>query len=448
MIEGMSERFDIVIRGGTVVSSSGQIRADVGIRDGRIAEVGTVIGEADQIIDATGLHILPGAIDTQVHFREPGMEHKEDIESGTRAAVMGGVTTIFEMPNTQPPTTTPEALQDKLNRAAGRAWSNYAFFVGATAETADKLGEYEMLPGTPGIKIFMGSSTGNLLVEQDDSVRQVLRHGKRPTPVHSEDEARLRERKSLISDHPHAREHPYLRDPEAARLCTERLIRLSEETGRPVHILHISTADELPLIADAKRRGIPVTCEVTPQHMTLNADLYESLGNLLQMNPPIRSEDHRAAIFAAFQDGLFDVIGSDHAPHTLEEKSKPYPQSPSGMPGVQTLLPVMLNWVNQGALSLEKLVELTAENPAKLYGIKDKGFVSSGFDADLTLVDLNREWTVEKDWLQSKCGWSPYEGWKLKGWPIHVLVNGDWSVRDTQLQPTPAGRMVEFTWKS
>ncbi len=448
MIGGMSERFDVLIRGGIVVSSSGQIRADIGIRDGRIAALGTVTGDADHLINAAGLHILPGAIDTQVHFREPGLEHKEDIESGTRAAVMGGVTTIFEMPNTIPATTTPDALQDKLDRAQGRAWSNYAFFVGATAETASQLAEFEMLPGTPGIKIFMGSSTGDLLVEQDAAVREVLLNGSRPAPVHSEDEQRLRDRKALISEHPHAREHPFLRDAEAARLCTERLIRLSEETGRPVHNLHISTADELPLIADAKKRGLKVTCEVTPQHMTLNADLYESLGNLLQMNPPIRSEDHRAAIFQAMQEGLFDVVGSDHAPHTLEEKSKPYPQSPSGMPGVQTLLPVMLDWVNKGALSLEKLTALTAENPAELYGIKNKGQIREGFDADLALIDLSQKWIVEKDWLQSKCGWSPYEGWSLTGRPIHALVNGVWTVRDAELHEPAAGRMVEFTWKS
>lgn len=447
MVHGMSDQYDLLIRGGTIVSSQSRIQADIGIRGGKIVDIGTTHGNSAETIDAHGLYVLPGAIDTQVHFREPGLEHKEDIESGTRAAVMGGVTTIFEMPNTNPATITPGALADKLERAENRAWANFAFFVGATDAYADQLADFEMLPGTPGIKIFMGSSTGDLLVESDDSVRRVLQNGQRPTPVHSEDEQRLRARKSLISDHPHAREHPFLRDPEAARLCTERLIRLCEETGRPVHILHISTADELPLIAAAKAKGLPVTCEATPQHLTLNADLYETLGTYLQMNPPIRSEEHRKAIFQAFQDDLFDVIGSDHAPHTREEKHQPYPKSPSGMPGVQTLLPIMLDWVNKDALTLEKLVRMTAERPAELYGIKGKGLVAEGMDADLTLVDLDRQWTVDPDWLQSKCGWSPYEGWRLKGRPIHVIVQGHWTVRHNSLHGDPQGRLVEFDWK-
>ena len=440
--------FDLIIRGGTVADGSGEFRADIGIKDGRIAAIGHLeFSTSEESLDAAGLIIIPGVIDTQVHFREPGLEHKEDIESGTRAAVMGGVTTIFEMPNTKPATTTPEALADKLNRAKDRAWCNYAFFVGASAENASKLGEYEKLPGTPGIKIFMGSSTGELLVEVDEAVRQVLKHGERPCPVHSEDEARLRERKSLISDQPHAREHPFLRDAEAARLCTERLIRLCEETGRPVHILHISTKDELPMIAEAKAKGLPVTCEMTPQHLTLNSDLYETLGTYLQMNPPIRSEEHRSAIENALMVGLFDVIGSDHAPHTKEEKDQPYPQSPSGMPGVQTLLPVMLNWVNKGTLSLEKLVNMTSVRPAELYGIKDRGQIKEGFIADLAIIDLNKLWTVENEWLQSKCGWSPYEGWQIKGRVEHVVVNGQIAVQDTKLNPGPKGQMVEFDWK-
>jgi dihydroorotase len=444
----MAERFDTIILGGTVVSSERSIQADVGIRDGKIVEVDDLSQcNAEKVLDAAGLHVLPGVIDTQVHFREPGLEQKEDIESGSRAAVMGGVTSFFEMPNTNPLTITPEALQDKLDRAEGRAWSNYSFFVGGTEDNADQLAKYEQLPGTPGIKIFMGSSTGSLLAETDDIVRAILSHGEQPCPVHSEDEARLRERKSLISDDPHPREHPFLRDPEAARLCTERLIRLSEETGRPVHVLHISTKDELPMLREAKEKGLSVTCEVTPQHMTLNADLYESLGTKLQMNPPIRSEEHRKAIFEAMQEGLFDVIGSDHAPHTLEEKDQPYPKSPSGMPGVQTLLPVMLNWVNQGALSLEKLVDLTAEAPANLYEVKGKGHIAAGYDADVVLVDLGRKWTVTEEWLQSKCGWSPYEGWELTGAPAHVLVNGVHTVKGMKLQGAAAGRAVEFEWK-
>ncbi len=443
----MSGRYDLILKGGILATADGTSPGDLAIQDGRIAAVGAVEGEAAETVDVSGLHILPGAIDTQVHFREPGLEHKEDIESGTRSAVAGGVTTIFEMPNTKPTTTTPEALADKLKRSEGRAWADHAYFIGASDENAERLGEYEMLPGTPGIKIFMGSSTGELLVESDDSVRRVLMHGKRPCPVHSEDEARLRERKALLSAHPHWREHPILRDAEAARRCTERLIRLSEETGRPVHILHISTLNELALIQGAKAAHLPVTCEVTPQHLSLNADAYETLGSLVQMNPPVRAEEHRAAIEGALVSGLFDVIGSDHAPHTLEEKSKPYPDSPSGMPGVQTLLPLMLDKVNAGLISLEKLIKMTSRRPAELYGIKDKGELKEGYDADLAIVDLGRKWTIEKEWLQYKCGWSPFVGWEITGKPVHTLVRGRFALRDDRLVGNPQGRPVRFTWK-
>ncbi|MFI5387869.1 MAG: dihydroorotase, partial [Fimbriimonadales bacterium] len=336
--------FDVLIRGGQIVSGSDVVEGDIGISGGKIAQVGVLSGStADETIDAKGLHVMPGLIDTQVHFREPGMEHKEDIESGTSAAITGGVTSIFEMPNTNPTTTTREALDDKLSRAEGRAWCDYSFFVGASTDNIEELAELEMLPGTPGIKVFAGSSTGSLLVDSEDDLRRVLQNGIGRCPVHSEDEARNRERKSLMSANPHAREHPFLRDGESARISTERVLRISKEIGRPVHILHVSTADEIPLIEKAKVDGLGTTCEITPQHLWFSApDAYDRLGSMAQMNPPIRSEDHRQALRSAVRAGLFDVVGSDHAPHTLEEKAKPYPQSPSGMPGVQTLLQVML----------------------------------------------------------------------------------------------------------
>lgn len=439
---------DLRILGGVVVHPNGQNQLDIAIRNGKIIALGDLSSAtSEETIDANGLHVLPGAIDTQVHFREPGLEHKEDLESGTRCAIMGGVTTIFEMPNTQPATTTQEALEDKLNRAKGRAWCDYAFFVGAGTDNSAELGRLEMLPGTPGVKIFMGSSTGSLLVETDEDLRQVLRNGVRRCPIHAEDEPRLRARKSLLSDHPHPREHPFLRDPEAAKIATERILALSAETGRPVHVLHISTADELPVLASAKQRGLGTTCEVTPQHLTFNAEDYERLGTHLQMNPPIREEHHRKALWEAVRAGLFDVFGSDHAPHTLEEKAKPYPQSPSGMPGVQTLLPILLDWVHRGELPLEQLVAMISANPAALYGIVGKGQIREGYDADLVLVDLKKSYEVENAWLQSKCGWSPYEGMNLTGRIEHVVLRGHWAVRNTALHGNPAGEMVNFDWK-
>lgn len=427
--------YDLVIRGGMLVDHERVERGDLGIVDGKIAAMGDLSSAtARETLDATGLHILPGVIDTQVHFREPGLEHKEDLESGTRAAIMGGTTTVFEMPNTNPTTTTRETLEDKLRRAEGRTWCDHAFFVGGTTDNATELAALEMLPGTPGVKIFMGSSTGTLLVPDDDHLRAVLRSGVRPCPIHSEDEFRLRERKALISDQPHVREHPFLRDPESSILATRRILGLSEETGRPVNVLHISTREEPWIIADARKRGVRATAEVTPQHLYFSApECYERLGTKVQMNTPIRDASHRDGLRQALREGLFEVIGSDHAPHTLEEKAKPYPASPSGMPGVQTLLTVMLNFVHEGLLDLPTFVRMTSFRPAELYGIAGKGVLAVGFDADLALVDVGKRHTIESDWLQSKCGWSPYEGNSFVGSVEHVLLRGQTQVRDRAL---------------
>lgn len=441
--------YDLVIRGGTVVNSERMELADVGIVGGKIVEVGDISAMgAAQVINASGLHVMPGIIDTQVHFREPGMEHKEDLESGTRAAIMGGVTTIFEMPNTHPPTTSAEALMDKLQRAKGRAWCDFSFFVGASADNTQELAALEMLPGTPGVKIFMGSSTGSLLVPDDETLERVLINGISRCPVHAEDHDRLEERKGLASPEPHVSEHPYLRDEECARLATERILALSQKTRRPVHILHVSTAEELPLIRAAKARGLNTTAEVTPQHLFFKSpECYEELGTLAQMNPPIRDRRHQQALRRALQENLFDVLGSDHAPHTLEEKAKPYPSSPSGMPGVQTLAPVMFNFVNEGLLTLRDFVRLACEGPARIYGIKEKGRIEPGFDADLCIADMDRAQVVQNSWLQSKCGWSPYEGLSFIGWPVHVVLRGSVVVRDQALIGSAGGAPVRFAWK-
>ncbi|MBX7132129.1 MAG: dihydroorotase [Fimbriimonadaceae bacterium] len=441
----MATTYDLLLRGGVLVDHERVQRADVGVVDGKIAAIGDLSSAtARETLDATGLHILPGVIDTQVHFREPGLEHKEDLESGTRAAIMGGTTTVFEMPNTNPTTTTQAALEDKLARAKGRTWCDYAFFVGGTTENAAELAALEMMPGTPGVKIFMGSSTGTLLVPDDDHLRAVLRSGVRPCPIHSEDEFRLRERKALISENPHVREHPFLRDPESSILATRRILGLSEETSRPVHILHISTRDEPWIIADARKRGVRATAEVTPQHLYFTApECYERLGTKVQMNTPIRDAAHRDGLRRALLEGFFDVIGSDHAPHTLEEKAQPYPASPSGMPGVQTLLTVMMNFVHEGLLDLPTLVRMTSFRPAELYGIARKGVLAVGFDADFALVDLGKRHKIESDWLQSKCGWSPYEGDTFVGSVEHVVLRGQIQVRDRALASTASAPLPQ-----
>lgn len=438
--------FDLVVRGATLLSATGLYLADIAVSGGKVEGVGDfATADADEIVDASGLFLMPGAIDTQVHFREPGLTHKEDLATGSLAAICGGVTCFLEMPNTKPETTTPEALADKVTRAIGRSWSNFGFFFGATPSNAPNLAEYENLPGTPGIKIFVGSSTGDLLVDEEDDLRTVLRSGEKRVAVHSEDEARNRARKALLSDHPHAREHPFLRDAESARLSTAKLIRLCAETRRPIHILHISTADELPLIADAKKEGLPITCEVTPQHLWFAApECYEKLGSKAQMNPPLRSEEHRSALWKALGEGLFDVFGSDHAPHTREEKAQPYPQSPSGMPGVETILPVLLTYAAQGRIEYETIPRMLCENPAMLYNIVGKGRVDIGYDADFILIEPHRRWTVDEKKLHSKCGWSPYDGEEFIGSVQSVYLRGKLAAFEGEPVGEPMGRCLEF----
>jgi dihydroorotase len=434
---------DLLIRGAQCYLPGGLVRVDLGVRDGRIAQFGASPSSALQVLDATGLTVLPGAIDSQVHFREPGLEHKEDLESGTRAAVFGGITTVFEMPNTQPNTDTAERLFDKLRRAKGRAHCNFAFFVGATADNAPELATLELLPGCCGVKIFMGSSTGSLLVADDATLTRVLQSGRRRVAVHCEDEPRLLERKALTQG-PDADValHPVWRDDESALLATQRLLRAAKRAGRPVHVLHVTTAQEMELLADHKQLA---TVEVTPQHLTLAApECYQRLGTRAQMNPPLRGLEHQHALWNAIHTGVVDVIGSDHAPHTLAEKAQPYPKSPSGMPGVQTLLPLMLDAVSRQRLSLGRLVDLVCEGPARIYDIARKGRIALGYDADLTLVDLNLERTLDDSSMQSKCGWTPFAGMRVRGWPRVTIVGGRIAVQEDQLVGAPNGKAVRF----
>ncbi|MEE8535573.1 MAG: dihydroorotase, partial [Kiloniellales bacterium] len=377
-----------------------------------------------------------------VHFREPGHEHKEDLESGTRAAALGGVTAVFEMPNTKPSTLTAEDLADKLERAHGRAWTDHAFFIGATAENLDELARLERLPGCCGVKIFMGSSTGSLLVDDDETLLQVLRAGRRRTAVHAEDEERLRERLALVRGGASVDQHPVWRDQEVVFKATTRLMGLARRAGRPVHVLHVTTGAEMALLAQNRDLA---TVEVTPQHLTLAApDCYERLGTLAQMNPPIRGEGERDALWRALAGGVVDVVGSDHAPHTREEKAGDYPATPSGMPGVQTLLPLLLDHLNAGRLSLERLVDLTSAGAQRIYGLAGKGRIALGYDGDLTLVDLTARREITGDWLAAKCGWSPFEGTTVTGWPMATVIRGRIVMRDGELIGPPAGRPVRF----
>nr|BFD63664.1 dihydroorotase [Bdellovibrio sp. HM001] len=445
--------YDLIIQGGTCLlphpSETGLIeqQADIAIRDGRIEKIRETINEPTRkIIKAHGLHVLPGVIDSQVHFREPGLVHKEDLETGTRAAILGGVTSIFEMPNTNPSTTTKEAFEDKLNRAKNRCHANYAFFIGGAHDNVDKIAELELLPHCSGIKIFMGSSTGNLLVEDDETLEKILLQGHRRIIFHSEDEMRLRERRHIAVDMADPHYHPVWRDVETAVNSTTRLLRLARKTGRKIHVLHVSTGEEMDLLKDAKDIA---TVEVLPQHLTLYApDCYDKLGTYAQQNPPIREKRHLDRIWKALQDGTVDVIGSDHAPHTREEKDKPYPQSPSGVPGVQTLVPIMLNHVHEGRLSLRKFTELVTENPCRVFGVKNKGRLRQGYDADITIVDLKKEMTIDNSWIASRCGWTPFHGMKVTGWPTHTIVSGKLVMENDQVVLPSQGQPVDFLDKT
>ncbi|HXG78900.1 MAG TPA: dihydroorotase [Methyloceanibacter sp.] len=437
----MARTFDLVLKGGTVVTPSGEGITDIGVQDGRIAEIGTIgDGRAGETIEARGLHILPGVIDTQVHFREPGLEHKEDLETGSRSAVLGGVTAVFEMPNTLPPTTSAEALAAKLSAAQGRMYCDFAFFVGAARDNIDQLDALELLPGAAGIKVFMGSSTGDLLVEDEESLVRLLGKIKRRAAFHSEDEARLKERMTLRREGD-VSSHSDWRDAEAALASTERLLRLARQAGKRVHVLHVSTGEEMALLALHKDIA---SVEVTPQHLTLAApEAYGKLGAKAQMNPPLRDRYHQERLWWGISQGIVDVLGSDHAPHTLDEKSKPYPASPSGMPGVQTLVPVMLDHVNAGRLSLVRFVDLTSAGPQRLFGIAGKGRIAVGYDADFTVADLKAERVIEDGWIGSKCGWTPFAGRKVRGWPVGTFVRGRRAMWEGELGQMQ-GRPVRF----
>ena len=438
----MQNTFDTILLNGTLVNHDGIAQRDIGIIAGRIAYIGNLShANAKNIVDCTGLHILPGVIDTQVHFREPGLTHKEDLESGSRAAVMGGVTAVFEMPNTNPLTTDAATLHSKVNAAHHRMHCDFAFWVGGTHENAHQIPELEKLPGAAGIKVFMGSSTGSLLVKDDAGVESILKQTRRRAAFHSEDEAMLRERMHLrVTGDPSS--HPVWRSAEVALNCTKRLVAIARKTGAKIHVLHISTADEMEFL---KHHKDLVSCEVTPHHLTLVApECYEKLGTYAQMNPPIRDEAHRSGIWMGVSQGIADVLGSDHAPHTHEEKQHIYPASHSGMTGVQTLVPTMLNHVHEGRLTLERFVDMISAGPARLFSIANKGRISVGYDADFTIVDLKREETIKNSWIESKCGWTPYDGIKVTGWPVGTFVRGNKVMWQGELIEAGQGEAVRF----
>ncbi|MCJ8310329.1 MAG: dihydroorotase [Hyphomicrobiales bacterium] len=435
-------RYEVIFKNGTVVNHDGMAQTDVGVVDGRIAALGDLSNaSAGETVNCIGLHILPGVIDTQVHFREPGLTHKEDLESGSRSAVMGGVTGVFEMPNTNPLTTTREAFDAKITAATDRMHCDFAFYVGGTHDNTSELADLEKLPGCAGVKVFMGSSTGSLLVQDDEGVERILSAINRRAAFHSEDEYMLEQRRDLrVIDDPSS--HPIWRSPEVALNCTKRLVALARKTRKRIHVLHISTGEEISFLADHKDVA---SVEVTPHHLTLDETSYDRLGTYVQMNPPVRGKVHRELIWAGVANGVADILGSDHAPHTREEKDRVYPESHSGMTGVQTLVPIMLNHVNAGKLSLQRFVDMTSAGPNRLFGIMGKGRIAVGYDADLTIVDIKRQEMIVNDWIESRVGWTPYDGVTVTGWPIGTIVRGQKVMWQGELVTHSTGQPMHFS---
>ena len=417
---------------------------DLGIKDGKIKQIGSLYrAKAKEELSLKGLCVLPGLIDTQVHFREPGLEYKEDIYHGSLSALKGGITAFFEMPNTLPPTACIKDIEDKIKRASKDSWCDFAFYLGAVEENKNHLAEWEKTRACPGVKVFLGHSTGNLVLEDEESLKAVFKNRKKITAIHSEDESRLRQRHSLVYTKPvHVRNHPLWRDAETCLRSTKRITALARKYKAPIHILHVTTEQEIDFLSQHKDI---VSVEVTPQHLTLSApDCYDVYGSWVQMNPPIRDKRHQEALWKGVQSGVVDMIGSDHAPHTREEKENLYPDSPSGMPGVQTLLPLLLNHVNQGRLDLKRLVQLLAHNPARRFGLKNQGQIKEGYKAHFTVVDLKLKKKIEQNWLASKCGWSPFVNWQVRGWPVFTFLNGKKVMAESEVLGSPKGQMIEF----
>lgn len=432
----------LTFRGGTLALPGGLVQGDLRISGGKVDAVGNVDRDAGEVVDASNLLVIPGAIDPQVHFREPGGTHKEDIHTGSRACAAGGITAFLEMPNTNPPTTSFEALAQKQQRAAEVSLVGYGFFIGATADNLDVLNQAK---GACGIKIFMGSSTGSLLVDRDEDLERIFAGGSRLIAVHAEDEARLKARYAAYGGGTDPKVHTEIRDAEAALLATRRAVALSDRYDRRLHVLHMSTKDEAELLRAHGKGGGRITCEVTPQHLLLNApEIYDRLGTKAQMNPPLRTKEHSEGLWKALLDGVIDCIATDHAPHTLEEKAQGFGAAPSGMPGVETSLPLMLNAAHEGRCTVEQVVRWMCEGPARCYRMRGKGRLEVGYDGDVTLVDLARAEKVGDRGYQTKVGWSPFDGMRLVGWPVATVVGGRFAYRDGQVMLETRGEPIQF----
>ena len=437
----MSDNYSLIIKNGSCYVNGKLTKTDIGLSGNKIKKVGNIELNSSQVYDATNKVVLPGIIDTQVHFREPGSTDAEDLESGSRAAVLGGVTSLFEMPNTNPPTANLIEFEKKLQAAKNRMHSNYAFYFGATPNNTDQLAKLKNVEGCCGVKLFAGSSTGNLLVDKESDIEKVISSSDRIVSIHSEDEDIIKLRKKFIKKGD-VHSHPEWRNVECAMSSTRRVVKIAERYNKKIHVLHVTTKEEVDFLAMHKKN---VTFETTPQHLTLYApDCYDKLGTYAQMNPPLRSKEHYDRLWVAIKNNIVDVLGSDHAPHLKINKDKVYPETPSGMPGVQTIFPVMIDHVNSGKLTLTQLINLMCENPCRIFGIKNKGFIKEGFDADLTIVDMKKEVIIKNEMIVSKCGWTPFHNYKVKGFPVGTIVNGILVMSNGKILIESKGKPLEF----
>jgi dihydroorotase len=437
----MSDNFSLIIINGSCYIDGRLTQTDIGILGNKIKKIGKIELNSSKVYDASGKVVLPGIIDTQTHFREPGSTDVEDLETGSRAAVLGGVTSLFEMPNTNPPTSNLVEFDKKLQLAKNRMHSNYAFYFGATPENIDQLSKLKDVEGCCGVKLFAGSSTGKLLVDKEADIEKVISNSDRIVSIHSEDEEILKMRKKFIKKGD-VHSHPEWRNSECAISSTRRVVKIAERYNKKIHVLHVTTKEEVEFLAMHKKN---VTFEITPQHLTLYApDCYDKLGAYAQMNPPLRTKEHYDKLWVAIKNNIVDVLGSDHAPHSKKNKDKEYPNTPSGMPGVQTIFPVMLDHVNNGKLTLQQLIKLMCENPCKIFGIKNKGFIKEGYDADFTIADMKKEVTIKDEMIASKCGWTPFNNHKVKGFPVGTIVNGNLVMSDGKVIVESKGTPLKF----
>jgi dihydroorotase len=428
-----------LIRHATVMLPAGRANISVLLDGDKIAAIDPAIHTAADItLDAQGLYLLPGVIDDQVHFREPGLTHKEDLHTASRACAKGGVTTFLEMPNTKPSATTSELVQQKLALAAEKSLVNYGFYIGATPQN---IAELKRATRTPGIKIFIGSSTGELLVDEQDALERIFAETTLPLCAHCEDEATVRANALRLAGTTNLADHSNIRDHAAAVTATTRALALAKRHQHRFHVLHVSTAEETHLVADHHNL---ITAEACLHHFLFTIDDYARLGTRVQMNPSLKTDRDAREVWQALLAGRLQVIATDHAPHTLEEKTKPYPQSPSGMPAVENSLALMLHRVNQGLCTLEQVVHWMCDAPARVWDIVGKGRIEVGYDADLVLVDLARQATILDSEQETKCRWSPWHGETLTGWPVRTWVMGHEVYRNGEFDMSRRGSEATY----